>query len=101
MLDIGPKTAEEFMEIAQKSRTVFWNGPLGWTEIPAFAKGTEYVARRLGDIEGFTVVGGGDIVAALANMRLLDKFKFISTGGGAMLEFLAGKELPGVAALTQ
>lgn len=99
ILDIGPKTVEAFSDIAQKSKTVFWNGPLGWTELAAFSRGTEAIARRLGEIDGFTVVGGGDIVAALVNMGLIDKFKFVSTGGGAMLEFLAGKELPGVAAL--
>jgi len=102
-VDIGPKTVKKFEEILDKAATVLWNGPMGVFEIPEFAKGTEEIARYLARITGkgaITVVGGGDSAAAVKKFNLSDKLSHVSTGGGASLEFLEGKVLPGVAALT-
>ncbi len=102
-VDIGPKTVKKFEEILDKAATVLWNGPMGVFEIPEFAKGTEEIARYLAKITGkgaITVVGGGDSAAAVKKFNLSDKLSHVSTGGGASLEFLEGKVLPGVAALT-
>jgi phosphoglycerate kinase len=102
-VDIGPKTIEKFIQILQNSRTVVWNGPMGVFEIPEFAKGTEKIARLLADLteQGVTtVVGGGDSAAAVKKYKLTDQLSHVSTGGGASLEFLEGKILPGVSALT-
>lgn len=103
-LDIGPKAVEEFSKVLATSKTVFWNGPMGVFEMPAFAKGTEGVARGIiaatQDNGSFTVVGGGDSAASVRTLGLDENgFSHISTGGGASLEFLEGKELPGVAVL--
>lgn len=103
-LDIGPKAGEEFSKVLATSKTVFWNGPMGVFEMPAFAKGTEGVARGIiaatQDNGSFTVVGGGDSAASVRTLGLDENgFSHISTGGGASLEFLEGKELPGVAVL--
>ncbi|WP_418906837.1 phosphoglycerate kinase [Glutamicibacter endophyticus] len=99
-LDIGPKTAELFASYITSANTVFWNGPMGVFEIPAFAEGTRTVARALADSEAFSVVGGGDSAAAVRSLGFADDdFGHISTGGGASLEYLEGKTLPGVAAL--
>ncbi|GAB3619384.1 phosphoglycerate kinase [Glutamicibacter endophyticus] len=99
-LDIGPKTAELFASYITCANTVFWNGPMGVFEIPAFAEGTRTVARALADSEAFSVVGGGDSAAAVRSLGFADDdFGHISTGGGASLEYLEGKTLPGVAAL--
>ena len=103
-LDIGPKAVEEFTKVLATSKTVFWNGPMGVFEMPAFAKGTEGVARGIiaapQDNGSFTVVGGGDSAASVRTLGLNENgFSHISTGGGASLEFLEGKELPGVAVL--
>ena len=100
ILDIGPRTLELFQERLTGARTVVWNGPMGVFEFPKFAQGTEAVARMLAVLpEATTIIGGGDSVAAVQRAGLADKMSHISTGGGASLEFLEGKTLPGVAAL--
>lgn len=97
-LDIGPKTRELFAKAAKESKTVVWNGPMGVFENPIFAQGTIAVAQALADTEAITIIGGGDSAAAVNSLGFGDKMTHISTGGGASLEFLEGKELPGVAA---
>jgi len=99
VLDIGPKTAELFSDIVGRAATVVWNGPMGVFEFPRFAKGTLAIARALARCGGPTIIGGGDSVAAVKQSGLADRITHISTGGGAALEFLEGKELPGIAAL--
>ena len=98
-LDIGPKTIETYRRIIAGARTVIWNGPMGVFEIDAFATGTMEVAKAVAAVKGTTVIGGGDSIAAVAKAGVTDKITHISTGGGASLEFLGGRELPGVAAL--
>jgi phosphoglycerate kinase len=98
-LDVGPRTREDFARRVAGARTVFWNGPMGVFEWPPFAEGTFALARALAESDGFTVVGGGDSVRALHEAGVADRISWISTGGGASLELLEGKELPGVAAI--
>ena len=98
-MDIGPKTIARFTQAVQGAGTVIWNGPMGVFEFPAFAEGTRALARALAESEAITIVGGGDSAAAVAQLGYAERMTHISTGGGASLEFLEGKELPGVACL--
>ena len=101
-LDIGPKSIKLFTDEIKEARTIVWNGPMGVFEMPAFAKGTMAVAHAVADnIDATSIIGGGDSVSAAHMAEVTDKITHISTGGGASLEFLEGKTLPGVAALTQ
>jgi len=100
-LDIGPVARDEFAQALGRAKTVFWNGPMGVFEWPRFAEGTFAVAQAVADVDGFTVVGGGDSVRAVHEAGVADRISWISTGGGASLELLEGKELPGVAAIPE
>ena len=97
--DIGPETMKLFADAVKASKTVVWNGPMGVFEFPAFAKGTQAVAEALSNSNAITIIGGGDSAAAVQQMGLGDKMTHISTGGGASLEYLEGKELPGIAVI--
>ena len=98
-LDIGEKTIELYCDAIKDAKTVVWNGPMGVFEMPTFAKGTNAIAKVLSEIDATTIIGGGDSVAAVNQAGLGDKMSHISTGGGASLEFLEGKDLPGIVAL--
>lgn len=99
ILDVGPRTVDAFGRIFQNAGTVIWNGPVGMTEVPPFAEGTLGVARELASSPATSIVGGGDLVGALEKLGMTERMTHVSTGGGASLEFLEGKVLPGVAAL--
>jgi phosphoglycerate kinase len=99
ILDIGPQTVQQYSDVVKHAKTVIWNGPMGVFEMPKFAEGTRAVAQALADSSATSIIGGGDSVAAVEQMGLAPKMSHISTGGGASLELLEGKELPGVAAL--
>ncbi len=102
VLDIGPKSIEQFNQVIGAAKTVMWNGPMGFFEKPAFAEGSLALCRRMAGIDGaLTIVGGGDTDAVVHQAHLADKFSFISTGGGSFLEFLEGKELPAFKALKE
>ena len=98
-LDIGPKTAARYAEVIGRAKTVVWNGPMGVFEIDAFAAGTNAVAQAVAGVQGTTIIGGGDSISAVTKAGVASRISHISTGGGASLEFLGGRTLPGVAAL--
>jgi phosphoglycerate kinase len=98
-VDIGPATSARYADLLRDAKTIVWNGPMGVFEIDDFAKGTNAVAQAVADVHGTTIIGGGDSIAAVAKAGVADKVSHISTGGGASLEFLGGRTLPGVAAL--
>ncbi|MFB3880418.1 MAG: phosphoglycerate kinase [Armatimonadota bacterium] len=98
-VDIGPKTRELFSNALKSAKMVFWNGPMGISEIPQLAEGTRAVAKAMAESKAFTVIGGGDVVAAVEQLGSADKMSHVCTGGGASLEFLEGKTLPGIAAI--
>jgi phosphoglycerate kinase len=101
-LDVGPEAIAVFESTIKNSATILWNGPMGVFEMPNFANGTQHIAQAVADATqagAFSLVGGGDSVAAVTQMGLDDSVSYVSTGGGAMLEFLEGKELPGIAAI--
>jgi phosphoglycerate kinase len=100
-VDIGPQTIAAYERLLSDAKTVVWNGPMGVFEIAAFAEGTNAVARAVASVEGTTIIGGGDSISAIKKAGMADRITHISTGGGASLEFLGGRTLPGVAALTE
>jgi phosphoglycerate kinase len=100
-LDIGPKTMAAYADALKGAQTVVWNGPMGVFEIDQFARGTIAVARAVAAVKGTTIVGGGDSIAAVKKAGVADRITHISTGGGASLEWLGGRTLPGVAALPE
>ena len=99
ILDVGPNAAASITELVRDAATVVWNGPLGVFELEPFAHGTRTLAKAIADGAAFSIAGGGDTLAAIERFRVSDGMSYISTGGGAFLEFLEGKELPAVAVL--
>jgi phosphoglycerate kinase len=95
-MDIGPKTQKLYADVIKSAKTVIWNGPMGVFEFDAFAEGTKAVAQAMADSDATTIIGGGDSAAAVKQMGYADKISHISTGGGASLEFMEGKVLPGI-----
>ncbi len=101
ILDIGPQTIQKFTELLKEARTILWNGPVGVFEFEAFAQGTKMLANAIAHSNAFSIAGGGDTLAAIEKFSISDKISYISTGGGAFLEFIEGKTLPALAILTQ
>ena len=101
ILDIGPETAKQFAELLKSSKTILWNGPVGVFEFDQFANGTQVLAQAIADSDAFSIAGGGDTLAAIDKYNVADKISYISTGGGAFLEFVEGKVLPAVAILEE
>ena len=101
ILDVGPQTSALFDKLLQTAGSVVWNGPAGVFEFDAFAKGTEAISRAIAESDAFSVAGGGDTLAAIDKWNLADKISYVSTGGGAFLEFVEGKILPAVAILEE
>ncbi|MDF2690789.1 MAG: pgk [Gammaproteobacteria bacterium] len=101
ILDIGPETVNAFSKLISKAGTILWNGPVGVFEFPEFAEGTEKIAQAIANSKAFSIAGGGDTLAAIDQFHIADKISYVSTGGGAFLEFLEGKTLPAVAVLEQ
>ena len=101
ILDLGDQSAEVLAEIIKNAKTILWNGPVGVFEFPNFRRGTEIVAKAIADSQGFSIAGGGDTLAAIDLFGIEDKISYISTGGGAFLEFVEGKKLPAVAMLEE
>jgi len=99
ILDVGPDTAAHYAELLRTAGTIVWNGPVGVFEFPAFAEGTRALAEAIAESDAFSIAGGGDTLAALDQFGITDRVSYISTGGGAFLEFLEGKTLPAVAML--
>ena len=99
IIDYGPETAKKVADILKNAKTILWNGPCGVFEFDAFAQGTEVVARAIAESDGFSIAGGGDTLAAIDKFNLADKISYISTGGGAFLEYVEGKKLPAIQAL--
>ncbi len=97
--DIGPLTVEEYSEVIKKAKTIIWNGPLGYFENVKYAGGSKAIAKLVAQSKAHTIVGGGETTELILSMKLEKKIGFLSTGGGAMLDFLAGKKLPGIVAL--
>ncbi len=101
IMDFGDETAAAMADILKSAKTILWNGPVGVFEFPNFRKGTEIVAQAIAESEAFSVAGGGDTLAAIDLFGIEDKISYISTGGGAFLEFVEGKKLPAVAMLEE
>ena len=99
ILDIGPETSKKFAELVKRAGTIVWNGPVGVFEFDQFGGGTQAIAQAIAASPAFSIAGGGDTLAAIAKYGVTDKISYISTGGGAFLEFLEGKKLPAVAML--
>jgi phosphoglycerate kinase len=99
-VDIGPQTIGQYQHLISDAKTVLWNGPMGVFEVDAFSAGTNAVAHAVARVKGTTIIGGGDSISAVKKANVTDSITHISTGGGASLEFLGGRVLPGIAALT-
>jgi len=101
ILDIGPDTQDAYSKIISESKMIIWNGPMGLFEKQPFSEGTKAIAKAVVNSEGYSIIGGGDTIAALDKLGYIDKANYVSTGGGAMLEFMSGEKLPGLEVLNQ